>query len=179
MNKREIQKKIDNELLIVRLQGGTQLRLPRRAWKILDKVLSLSHFWSDKESRWVDDSATLSLEPVPTQEKSNESPFWAKKPHLFMTSFTDRNGTAYGFRIFDEKHQGYDNLSGQPIYDDIELLKYAFINHFGLSPSEDEVSAVLHSVADEKNDIVINGTLYPYGEISYRFSSWKKGDFSR
>ncbi len=93
------------------------------------------------------------------------------KVNLVTTEFRDFSGTSKGFRIYDENCQAYDNVSEILIEDDMELLRYAYINHIGV---DDEISQMLKSVVEKEDEVVINGTTYTWDQIKPLIISLKK-----
>ena len=70
---------------------------------------------------------------------------------------------SYGFRIYDEYSKAYDNNSESPIFDDIDLLKYA------LTVDETFSKMMLDYVKKNEQGIIINGQWYDWDEIKDNF----------
>jgi hypothetical protein len=84
--------------------------------------------------------------------------------YLDACKFTTLAGeTSFGFKIYDEHVQTYDNLSEIMIEDDLDLLEYAL-------QSNDIVKDILKTVKENKESITINGQIYSWKEISVCFS---------
>ena len=86
----------------------------------------------------------------------------SNKVNLVTTEFRDFSGTSKGFRIYNDDCQAYDNASEILIEEDMELLRYAFLNHIGI---DDDISSMLKSVIEREDGIVINGTTYTWDQI--------------
>lgn len=81
---------------------------------------------------------------------------------LQATEFRRINGSTFGFCMYDEHAQAYDNLSESLIEDDIELLKYAYQGHSGVN---DEISGMFNHIKESKCGIEINGEWYDWDDI--------------
>ncbi len=94
------------------------------------------------------------------------------KVHLVSTKFSNLKGekATFGFRIFCEDSQDYDNLCKMPISDDMDILRYAYVNHI---KSGDETAKMLNDVAEKKNGMKINSTWYPWAELEPHFASFR------
>ena len=89
---------------------------------------------------------------------------------LVATKFTDiatARAETYGFRLYDDHGQNYDNTAESPITDDLELLKWALEMH--PIKEDSDMSDCLNEVAVNKKGMEINGQWYDWDEIKHLF----------
>jgi hypothetical protein len=91
---------------------------------------------------------------------------------LVATKFTNiaqENEESYGFRLYDNYGQNYDNLAEGPITDDLELLKWAIENHPPCASNDDDIADALGDVKSNASGMEINGKWYDWDEIKHLF----------
>ena len=67
----------------------------------------------------------------------------------------------YGYRIYDDHDQAYDNTFESPITDDLELLAKA------MESSNDTVAETLNFVAKNETGLCINDNWYEWDDIKH------------
>jgi hypothetical protein len=84
--------------------------------------------------------------------------------NLLATTFSDLMATTYGFRMYDEYDQCYDDNSESPIEDDLDLLRYA------LTVDCDKVREMLSYLKENREGMNINNVWYDWDEIAAVFN---------
>ena len=80
---------------------------------------------------------------------------------LMSTEFKDVDGVTYGFRIYDDYANVYDNNAEGFITDDMELLRQAF----NASENNPQVKELFNYLLEHQKGISINSTWYDWDEI--------------
>lgn len=95
----------------------------------------------------------------------------SNRAHVEPTKFRDirTSHTTFGFRIWDDNYQGYNNkLSAADIQDDLGLLKL-ILSNLTVVPF-DPCSEILSTVRDEQTGIFVGATYYPWVMIEHLFA---------
>ena len=80
---------------------------------------------------------------------------------LMSTKFVDRDGTTYGFRMYDNYGTAYNNCSEGLIEDDMQLLRYVKI----ATTKDRTLAAFFNYIKECESGIEINNTWYDWEEI--------------
>lgn len=95
----------------------------------------------------------------------------SNRAHLEPTKFRNlrAGGATYGFRIWDDNYQGYNNkLTSDDVQDDLGLLALV-LKDLTVVPF-DPVSEILHTVRDNQSGIFVGETYYPWEQIQHLFA---------
>ena len=85
----------------------------------------------------------------------------SNKVCLMSTKFVDRDGTTYGFRMFDDYGMAYNNCSERFVDGDFEILEYAK----KMSHGNDILIGLFDYIQEHRTGIKINATWYDWEEI--------------
>lgn len=75
----------------------------------------------------------------------------------------------FGFCLYDEYGQYYDNNMESKCEDDLDLLEWAIQNHSPKNCANDDISNALRDIQEEESDIEINGEVYTWDQIKHLF----------
>ena len=82
---------------------------------------------------------------------------------LMSTEFKDVDGVTYGFRLYDDYANVYDNNAESFIEDDMKLLQFAV----NASKDNPQAQEVFNYLLEHKKGIDINKTWYDWDEINH------------
>jgi hypothetical protein len=82
---------------------------------------------------------------------------------LMSTEFKDVDGVTYGFRLYDDYSNVYDNNAERFIEDDMILLQIAV----NASKDNSQTQEVFDYLLEHKKGITINNTWYEWEDINH------------